>query len=109
MRCTSSPVPSGAHTIRVTAAGMRPYQAELVLADKETRSLQVTLDPEAKKDSSNVLWWVVGGVVVAGAAAGSVVYLATRNKDTTSASPGSIAGTIQPGSVQLVFRQGFAR
>ncbi len=101
-------VPSGTHTVRVTGTGMRPYQSELVLADKETRSLEVTLDPEAKKEGNGVIWWVVGGVVAA-SAAGSIVYFATRNKETTAASSGSIVGTIQPGSVQLVFRRGFAR
>jgi hypothetical protein len=40
-------VPSGGHQLRVTAAGMRPYQTEVVIQDKETRSLSVVLEAEA--------------------------------------------------------------
>jgi uncharacterized membrane protein len=47
----------------------------------------------------------VGGVVVAGAAAGGLVYLATRNSEPAAGGQGAIAGTIQPGSIQLGFRQ----
>jgi hypothetical protein len=98
-----SAVPSGTHTLRVTELGMKPYQTEIVLNDKETRTLGVTLDPEAKKEGSAALWWVIGGVLVAGAA-GSTVYLATRNKDSGGGTTPPILGTIQPGSVQLVFQ-----
>jgi hypothetical protein len=38
---------SGGHQLRVTAPGMRPYQTEIVIQDKETRSLDVVLEPEA--------------------------------------------------------------
>jgi hypothetical protein len=40
-------VPSGGHQLRVTAQGMRPYQTEVVIQDKETRSLNVVLEAEA--------------------------------------------------------------
>jgi hypothetical protein len=71
-------VPSGTHTLRVTAQGMKPYQTEIVLNDKENRTLGVTLEPEAKQGGGTAIWWVIGGVLVAGAA-GSTVYLVTRN------------------------------
>jgi hypothetical protein len=35
---------SGAHTLRVEADGMRPYQSEVVLADDENRSVDVPLE-----------------------------------------------------------------
>ncbi|MGO9832826.1 MAG: PEGA domain-containing protein [Polyangiaceae bacterium] len=38
-------VPSGGHQLRVTAPGMRPFQTEIVVQDKETRSLNVALEP----------------------------------------------------------------
>jgi hypothetical protein len=97
-------VPSGAHTVRVTGQGMKPYQTEIVLADKETRSLQVTLESETKRDGTNALWWVLGGVAAAGAAASGVAYFATRNSETAAGPTPPITGTIQPGTVQLVFQ-----
>jgi hypothetical protein len=99
-------VASGTHTVRVTGQGMKSYQTEVVLADKETRSIEVTLEPDGKKDGSTTIWWVVGGVVVAGAAAGGIAYFALRNNESANGSSGAIAGTIQPGSVQLTFRHG---
>ena len=35
---------SGGHQIRVTAPGMHPFQTEVVIKDKETRSLEVALE-----------------------------------------------------------------
>jgi hypothetical protein len=95
-------VASGTHMLRVTAPGLNTYQTEVVLNDKETRTLGITLEPEAKKEgSSTALWWVIGGVLVAGAA-GSAVYLVTRNNDSGGGTQ-PVLGTIQPGSVQLMF------
>jgi hypothetical protein len=95
-------VASGTHMLRVTAPGLKTYQTEVVLNDKETRTLGITLEPEAKKEgSSTALWWVIGGVLVAGAA-GSAVYLVTRNNDSGGGTQ-PVLGTIQPGSVQLMF------
>jgi hypothetical protein len=37
-------VPSGGHQLRVTATGMRPFQTEVIVQDKETRSLNVALE-----------------------------------------------------------------
>lgn len=38
-------VASGGHQIRVSAPGMHPFQTEVVVRDKETRSLDVALEP----------------------------------------------------------------
>jgi hypothetical protein len=95
-------VPSGTHTLRVTAQGMKAYQTDVFLNDKETRTVGVTLEPEAKKEGGNALWWVIGGVLVAGAAT-STVYLVTRNNDPGGGTTQPVLGTIQPGSVQLMF------
>ncbi len=38
---------SGGHQLRVVAKGMRAYQTEIVIEDKETRQLTVSLEPEA--------------------------------------------------------------
>jgi hypothetical protein len=56
---------SGGHTLRVTAKGMLPYQAELLVQDGQTRNVEVTLNPEPSKGLP--AWvWITGGVVVAG-------------------------------------------
>ena len=38
---------AGGHQLRVTAKGMRPYQSEVVLEDKATRQVSVSLEAEA--------------------------------------------------------------
>ncbi len=65
-------VPSGGHTLHVTAKGMRPYQQEVTLADKESRTVTVSLDPEAKEGVKIPTWaFIAGGaVLVSGAAVG---------------------------------------
>lgn len=40
-------LPSGGHQLRVAAPGMRPYQTEVIVQDKETRSLNVLLEAAA--------------------------------------------------------------
>ena len=44
-------VPSGGHQLRVTAPGMRPYQTEVIVQDKETRSLNVFLEAVARSET----------------------------------------------------------
>lgn len=41
----SATVPSGRHTLRVTAPGMRPYSSAVVIQDNETRNVDVVLEP----------------------------------------------------------------
>jgi hypothetical protein len=41
---------AGGHQLRVVAAGMHPYQTEIVVQDKETRQLNVALEAEAAAD-----------------------------------------------------------
>ena len=61
----SGALPSGGHTLRVTAEGMRVYQTEVLIQDKQSRDLAVTLEKEPSKGLP--LWaWVGGGVVLAG-------------------------------------------
>lgn len=86
-------VASGGHTLRVTAKGMRPYQAEVLIKDNERRSVEITLDPE--KSGSTAWIWITGGAVVA---AGAIVggYFLFKPGD-----PVITPGTIEPGSVQV--------
>jgi hypothetical protein len=47
------PIPSGGHQLRAIAPGMRPFQSEIVIQDKETRSIDIVLEklgvPEGPK------------------------------------------------------------
>jgi hypothetical protein len=47
-------VASGGHQLRVTAPGMRPYQTEIIVQDRETRSLNVVLEPVAQGEKPNL-------------------------------------------------------
>jgi hypothetical protein len=41
---TQLSVPAGGHQLRITAPGMRPYQSEVVIQDRETRTVEVALE-----------------------------------------------------------------
>jgi hypothetical protein len=88
---------SGGHTLNVTAPQMRQYQTEVTLQDAQTRTVEVSLEPESK--TGGLPWWAwVGGsvVVVAGASVGG--YFLLHKSDTYAP---TTSGTIQPGTVQL--------
>jgi hypothetical protein len=67
----------GSHKLRVTAAGKTPYEADVELAPRGARSVQVSLHAESK----GALWpWIVGGTaLVAGAVVGG--YFLFKPKD----------------------------
>jgi hypothetical protein len=93
----SGTLASGGHTLNVSAPGMRLYQTEVVLQDAQTRTVDVSLEPESK--TGGVPWWAwVGGgaIVVAGASVGG--YFLLHKSDTYAP---TTSGTIQPGTVQL--------
>lgn len=43
-------LPTGGHTLRVTAPNMRAYEREIVVKDNETRAVEVTLEREAEPE-----------------------------------------------------------
>ncbi len=87
-------VKSGGHTLRVTNQGMRPYQAEILVQDNETRRIDVNLEPEAKSGGGVPTWmWIAGGAVLA-AGAGVGGYFIFKPKDETT-SP--VKGTVNTG------------
>lgn len=93
-------VPSGGHTLRVTAPEMRAYQAEIFLRDRETRNVNVTLEKEVKAASPVPTWlWIGGGVLLAGGVAVAGYYL-FKPEDRPAETP---VGTLDPGSVQASF------
>ncbi len=88
-------LPSGGHSLRVTAPDHHPFQQEVLIQDGESRTVDVALEPNSRGLPT---WaWIAGGAVLAaGAATGG--YFLFRPSDTTT-SP--TAGTIQPGTIQL--------
>ena len=69
-------LPAGGHQLRVTAPGMRTYQTDLALADKESRSMSVVLETEAPAVKPTLRVAVgCGDSAPKGPADGLVVYL----------------------------------
>lgn len=99
-------VPSGGHTLRVTAPEMRAYQAEILLRDKESRNVTVTLERDVKPGGPVPSWvWIGGGALLLGAAALGGYFL-FRPEDRQPDLP---IGTLDPGSVQASFPFGARR
>jgi hypothetical protein len=83
------PETPGTHDVSVVETGMRPHKATLDLRAGETRTLDVTLEPEKH---ATVWPWVVGGVALAaGAAVGG--YFLFRPQDTNGPAPVGTLGT----------------
>jgi hypothetical protein len=88
---------SGGHTLNVTAPQMRQYQTEVTLQDGQTRTVEVSLEPESK--TGGLPWWAwAGGAVVVAAGASVGGYFLLHKSDTFAP---TTPGTIQPGTVQL--------
>jgi hypothetical protein len=79
----------GTHDLRVSARDRLPYAAPIALGDGETRTVQVTLEPEHHP----TLWpWLIGGAAVAaGAAVGG--YFLFKSPDAGSSVPAGKLGT----------------
>ncbi len=99
-------VPSGGHTLRVTAPEMRAYQAEITLRDRETRNVSVTLEKDVKPAGPVPAWvWIGGGALLLGGA--SVAgYFIFKPEDRPAETP---VGTLDPGSIQASFPFGGRR
>lgn len=92
----AGPVKSGMHVVRVTADDARPYEASVNVADKETRSLSITLERLKTGTSPWVFVGIGAGVVVATALViGGYFLFKPTDKVLT--------GTLDPGSVQAGF------
>jgi hypothetical protein len=68
-------VPSGPHTLRVTAPDKRPFESQLVSRDGETRTVEVTLDPAVDSAGLPSWLWIAGGAVLAAGAATAGYFL----------------------------------
>jgi|GEM_PF-363329 len=92
-------LPSGTHAVLITGKNKRPHQTDVAILDNETRRVQVTLEAEATK---SMTWLWAGGGVLAAAGLGVGAYFLLRPE--TTAAPPPVAGTMQPGTIQLPLR-----
>ena len=89
-------LPSGIHTVTVTAAGKRTYQSDVAIQDDQTQSVRVALEsatPAAAEDKGNLTWlWIAGGAVLA-TGLGVGAYFAFKPDDEAPV-PGTL-GTVE--------------
>jgi hypothetical protein len=88
------PLPSGGHQLQVSGKGMQTFSSEVVIQDKETRTIDVKLVPVA---SVVPTWaWIVGGAAITAGAVVAGVFLFKPSP----AGPATV-GTISPGTVTI--------
>ena len=88
-------LPSGAHRLRVTAVGSRPFESSVVVEDDRTRALDVTLTRSPVAFGLPSWVWLAGGAAVL-AGAGTAAYFITRSPDSASEPlPSGSAGKVQ--------------
>ncbi len=77
----SGTLPSGTHTVHISEPGKLAHQTEVVVKDRDTSALHVTLQEEQRpmlvqpEKGSSAWWWVAGGAVLAGASVGAYFIL----------------------------------
>ncbi|WP_437299864.1 PEGA domain-containing protein [Sorangium sp. So ce426] len=69
-------VQSGTHALRVTAPGMTPHEAQILVRDDERRRIDVSLERAAPRGGASKWLWIGGGAAIfAGAlVAGSLLF-----------------------------------
>jgi hypothetical protein len=86
-------VPSGNHSIVVSAAGKRTYESQVQIQDDQVNSLSVTLQDQPKGPLLGIpTWaWIAGGTVaVAGLGVGGYFLFKPRDAEPTPTTPGSL-------------------
>ncbi|WP_437684108.1 PEGA domain-containing protein [Sorangium sp. So ce131] len=90
-------LPSGGHTLRVTAPGMLAHQAEVMLKDDQVRRIDVRLTPRNDGGFERWLWAGGGAALLAGAVvAGALVFLPEP----------PVPGSVEPRTVRVAGRGG---
>ncbi|MEP7123051.1 MAG: PEGA domain-containing protein [Byssovorax sp.] len=92
-------LPSGGHSLRVTAPGMVAYQSEVNIQDDKLRRLPITLE-EQKGGGIPTKWLLIsgGGILVIGGVVAAVIL--------TRPSGDPVSGTIEPGFIPVRFGSG---
>jgi hypothetical protein len=71
-------LPSGGHTLRVTAPGMAAHQSEVLVQDNKRRDILVTLNPLPSSGGSTWIWIAGGaGLVVAAGVTAALLFQPT--------------------------------
>ena len=92
----AGPMKPGSHFVRVTADNAKPYEADVVVADKETRSLSINLEHLKTGPSPWIFVGIgAGAVVTAALILGGYFLFKPADKVLT--------GTLEPGYVQAGF------
>ncbi len=86
-------VQSGTHALRVTAPGMTPHEAQILVRDDERRRIDVSLERAAQRGGASRWLWIGGGAAVF---AGALVAGALLFEPGTPAEQGSL-GTVPLG------------
>jgi hypothetical protein len=95
----SGRVPSGVHSVRVTAPHKQPYQGDVLVEDGQTATVRVNLQAEAA-ESRGPLWpWIAGGVVAAVGLGVGGYFLFRPEDKTRTQSP--FLGSLPPGTVTM--------
>jgi hypothetical protein len=79
-------LPSGVHSLRVSASGMRPQQQEVTIEDGANRTVRVALEPESSGGGKTWLW-IGGGVLLVAAAVVTTVVIVSNNRSETVLPP----------------------
>lgn len=94
------PLAAGEHTLRVSAAGMVPYEKEIVVQAGQPRTLYVQLEKDERGGVPTWVWLGMGVVAASGLATGAY-FLLRPSKE-----PDYTIGTLAPGAVMLPVRVG---
>ncbi len=81
--------------LRVTSPNKIPYEAEIIVADKQVREVRVTLKPASSSGLPTWAWIAGGAVFVSGMTVGG--YFLFRKTDSTYEGP---TGNLNPGIIQ---------
>jgi hypothetical protein len=91
-------LPSGAHSVYVSAKGKRPYKTDVVVQDNDTTNLHVALEVDSKpalEKSGVPAWlWVAGGALVVGGGVGAYLLLKPSSTPTYQSPTPGTWGTI---------------
>ncbi|AKT36655.1 uncharacterized protein CMC5_007750 [Chondromyces crocatus] len=91
-------VPSGGHTLRVTAPGMEAHQSEIIVQDDQVRRRDVQLKPAPKDHLATWLWIGGGAAVLAGGIIAGVLLFQPQEP---------AQGNVAPGNVDVSGARGF--
>lgn len=87
----------GEHLVRVTAPKKNPYETHVAIGDRETRTLQVTLDPIPEPKTPTWIWISLG----AGGAVAITVITALLVGGGSEQANEPVRGTMQPGYITM--------